>query len=355
MKAVEVRTGLSAHVIRIWERRYRAVNPVRSDNLRRLYNEEEVERLTLMGQLTNSGMAISQIANLTLEELRSHKARYRPVSPMAPAGDATPGFSQNPEAVRTSDRVVMENSIDAALQAIRRYDIAELEKIFDRGMLAVGSSGLLHKLLIPLLHAVGDAWETGDLTAAQEHGATVVMKDYLAKNFRSMQLSDTAPRLLVTTPAGQLHEMGAYIAASLARNAGWNVTYLGPSLPAEEIASAVFANQFRAVALSIIYPADDPELPRQITRLRQLLPVGMPIIIGGAAAAAYQETIDQIGATTLHDMADLFRILVEVRNPGTTPQPKPEALPTRMLNNGSHNGSEGAPLKTTKRPKGQVV
>ena len=137
--------------------------------------------------------------------------------------------------------------------------------------------------------------------------------------------------------------------------AGWNVTYLGPSLPAEEIASAVFANQFRAVALSIIYPADDPELPRQITRLRQLLPVGMPIIIGGAAAAAYQETIDQIGATTLHDMADLFRILVEVRNPGTTPQPKPEALPTRMLNNGSHNGSEGAPLKSTKRPKGQVV
>jgi methylmalonyl-CoA mutase cobalamin-binding subunit len=110
-----------------------------------------------------------------------------------------------------------------------------------------------------------------------------------------------------------MHEMGAAIAAGLARKAGWQVTYLGPSLPAEEIVGAVMANQFRAVALSIIYPEDDPDLPAQLIRLRQLLPDQIPIIAGGRAVASYREALDGIGALILTEMSDFTRLLEEIR------------------------------------------
>ena len=308
MKAVELRTGLSAHLIRIWERRYNAVTPERSGNQRRLYSEEEVERLTLLGRLTQSGLAISKIAGLSVEELRGMQTRASAAAAPPPA-DALPA--------RASTVVVAPAElIESALAAIRRYDMGALEKVLDRGMVGLGYSGLLEKLLIPLLRAIGDAWEKGDLTAAHEHGATSAFKDYLARNLRAMGPSETSPRLLVTTPAGQLHEMGAAIAASLARKSGWQVTYLGPSLPAEEIVSAVMANQFRAVALSIIYPEDDPELPAQLLRLRKLLPDELPIIAGGRAVQSYRAALDRIGALVLTEMSDFTRILEEIRSAG---------------------------------------
>lgn len=331
MKAVELRTGLSAHLIRIWERRYGAVTPVRSTSLRRLYTDEEMERLQLLGRLTQSGLAISQIARLPLEELRSLQTGHQPVIDTAlPAGlsaQATP-------------------MLDEALAAIRNYDTPGLEQILDQGMIIFGYSGLLQKLLIPLLRSIGDAWENGDLTAAQEHAATAAMKDYLACNLRGMSPPVTAPRLLVTTPAGQHHEMGAAIAAGLARKAGWNVSYLGPSLPAEEIAGATLVNSFRAVALSIIYPADDPDLPAQLLRLRNFLPDDLPILVGGRAASGYRAVLQTIGAIMVDDMGDFIRTLDQIRNTPMLPVGPPgesSALAARVSGLPSKSRSASVP------------
>ena len=234
------------------------------------------------------------------------------------------GTAGVPTTLRSSTVAVSpEELVRAGLGAIRRYDMLELEKILDRGMVGLGYSGLLEKLLIPLLRAIGDAWEKGDLTAAHEHGATAAFKDYLARNLRAMAPSESSPRLLVTTPAGQLHEMGAAIAAGLARKSGWQVTYLGPSLPAEEIVSAAIANNFRAVALSIIYPDDDPDLPAQLLRLRHLLPAEIPIIAGGRAVASYRPALDRIGAIILTEMSDFARILEDIRAGGASKLPVP--------------------------------
>jgi MerR family transcriptional regulator, light-induced transcriptional regulator len=302
MKAVEVRTGLNAHLIRVWERRYGAVTPHRSETRRRLYTEAEVERLNLLGRLTRSGLTISQIANLPVAQLQAMEGRLAAESPPKPEAsypNADPGL--------------LDDLKHQALAAIRHYDNGKLEQVLDHGMVALGYSGLLYKMLIPLLRSIGDAWEAGEITAAQEHGATAALKDYLARNVRSMSAPGTAPRLLVTTPTGQLHEMGAAIAASLAHKAGWNVTYLGPSLPAEEIAGAATFNRVRAVALSIIYPADDPGLPYQLRRLRRLLPDHMPLLVGGQAAASYHETLREIQAIVVNDMADFTQHLDQAR------------------------------------------
>jgi len=307
MKAVELRTGLSAHLIRVWERRYAAVSPARSATRRRLYTEAEIERLDLLRRLSQSGLAISQIAGLSTESLRT-------LSPGAGAVRGDGALPSNPASLAGHGFPGPEDLIAEALVAVKQYDIAGLEHLLDQGMLSLGYAGLLEKVLIPLLHGIGAQWEAGNLTASQEHGATAAMKDYLARNLRAMQSSASAPRLMVTTPAGQIHEMGAAIAAGLARKAGWNVIYLGPSLPAEEIASAAIFNRASAVALSIIYPADDPELPHQLRRLRHLLPREIPLIAGGQALEGYRATLEDIGAIILTNMTDFSRTLERVRS-----------------------------------------
>jgi hypothetical protein len=84
--------------------------------------------------------------------------------------------------------------------------------------------------------------------------------------------TDQAPILVVATPGGQVHELGALLVGTTAANLGWQVTYLGASLPAAEIAGAARQKGARAVALSLVYPEDDPQLASELAPLRESLP-----------------------------------------------------------------------------------
>ena len=92
--------------------------------------------------------------------------------------------------------------------------------------------------------------------------------------------------------------------------------YLGPMLPADEIAFAADLTRARAVALSIAYPADDTRLPAQLLRLRAQLQPGVPIFAGGAAASGYKRALEQIGAVLPDTLADFDRDLEALRRAG---------------------------------------
>ncbi len=104
----------------------------------------------------------------------------------------------------------------------------------------------------------------------------------------------TRPRLVATTAASD----------------GWRVTYLGPSLPAEEIAGAAHQSHARAVALSLVYPDDDPFLRGELVKLRRGLGDGV-VLVGGRAADAYRDVLGEIGAVWLEHLSD-FRKQLEV-------------------------------------------
>lgn len=318
LKAVTLRTGLSPHLLRMWERRYGAVQPSRSQSQRRLYTAEEVERLALLARLTRSGLSIGRIARLSADELRAMVEKLD-----------QPMVLSSPSGVGTGELILR------ALAEVKTYNAAGLEMILDESMIAFGHSGMLERLLVPLLRHIGEGWQAGDISAAQEHAATATIKDYLARTLRPLHTPDSAPRLLVATPAGQMHELGAAIAAGLARKSGWNVTYLGPSLPAEEIAGAVLMNSIRAVALSIVYPADDPALPDQLIRLRSLMPDDVPLIVGGQAAPAYAAVLEQVAALRVEDLDTFTRVLGEVRS-GKYQTPARKARSPRTIRDRTH-------------------
>ena len=293
MKAVALRTGLTSHTVRVWERRYQAVQPERSGTRRRLYREEEVARLQMLAALTAAGHSIGNIARLPDGQLRGMLPGKKSVTAPAQAG---------PESV-----------VEALMKTVQEWDIAEMERLLDIALVRWGQTGLLERVLVPMIGQVGEAWSAGLLTVAQEHAASAAVRDYLARLPGALSTPETAPRIIIATPAGQLHELGAAIAAAQARTAGWNVCYLGNSLPAEEIAGAAAARGALAVGLSIVYPGEDPALPGELLRLHRLLPKGVALLAGGRSAGAYAESLDQAGARRITGMENFTAILNDLR------------------------------------------
>ncbi|MGJ8642560.1 MAG: MerR family transcriptional regulator [Luteolibacter sp.] len=296
MKLVSLRTGLSPHVLRVWERRYEAVTPQRSNSNQRIYREEEVNRLEMLARLTKAGHGIGQIAGLPIEELELMDG-------------ALP--RENNEVEDTADSA--EELLDEAWKCVATLDPAGLRLILDKAAVLLGISGLLTQLLVPLIGRVGMGWESGNLSIAEEHAASAVIREALLLASRPFADSSGAPLLLVTTPSGQLHELGADLVSALARQLGWDVTYLGPSLPAIEIARAVERTKPTALALSIVYPGDDPLLSDELRRLKRLLPPELPILIGGGAASSYATAIQEIGARSPADLDVLKTELANIR------------------------------------------
>ena len=166
-----------------------------------------------------------------------------------------------------------------------------------------------------MAHKIGELWRAGEITAAHEHFATAAIKVFVGQLTKTYLTSIDAPNIIVATPAGQLHELGAVIVASAASHLGWQTTYLGPSLPAAEIAGAAAQNKSKVIALSIVYPCDDPALPDELKQLGKLAPDSAQILVGGRAASGYQDTLDDIGAQLVECPDKLETLLSDLRDP----------------------------------------
>lgn len=305
------RTGLKPDLIRAWERRYGAVEPGRTQTRRRFYSDADIERLLLLRRAVATGRGISQVANLSnedLEALISEEPAARSSYPV------TPGPAVLPPAGTDS----AEPYLTLCLSAAQRLDIRDLEQQLDRASVALSRHNLLEKLLVPLMQRIGDLWQRGELRPIHEHMASAVVRSFLGSMRAAYHSTANSPQLIVTTPARQFHELGALIAAATAASEGWQVTYLGADLPAEEIAAAAVQKGAKAVALSIVYPPDDGLLADEIRRLRRLLPRTTELIVGGRAAASYAAALDEAGARRVESLKELREELDLLR---TTPLP----------------------------------
>ncbi|HEY9174658.1 MAG TPA: transcriptional regulator, partial [Verrucomicrobiae bacterium] len=101
--------------------------------------------------------------------------------------------------------------------------------------------------------------------------------------------------------------------SALSSNLGWQVTYLGASLPAAEIAGAARQKKARAVALSLVYPTDDPDLPGELQTLRELLPSDVSLLAGGRGMSAYRSLLESLGAVLVEDLAKVITTLDQLR------------------------------------------
>lgn len=298
---------MSSHLIRMWEKRYGALSPDRTETNRRLYSDENVERLSLLFSCTQVGHRIGNIASLPTETLRK-LARESADIQEAAAKENTPELPNIEQGLPAAIR--------PAFQAIDAMDVDLLRNALDEASVELGYQGMLTKVVVPLMQHIGRLWCEGQLTAAYEHFASAALRTYLLGHVQSYSASRNAPVLITVTPSGQLHEFGAVVTAAAANSAGWHVIHLGPSLPAAEIAGAAIRSEANMVALSIVHPPDDPDLPAQLRMLRRLLPSRVGIVVGGHSVEGYRGPLKEIQAQTVTDIDEFYKTLNASRRHG---------------------------------------
>jgi DNA-binding transcriptional MerR regulator/methylmalonyl-CoA mutase cobalamin-binding subunit len=303
MKAAARRTGLTPHVIRIWERRYDAVRPERTGTNRRRYSEHDIQRLVLLKGAVDAGHGIGNVARLSNEKL-------------AELGGAMHSVSRPSIRLDAAAEAGAAELLQQAMEAVRALDSQRLESVLNRGLVMLSRPVLLEKLILPLLRGIGDLWQEGELRVAHEHLTSGVIRTFLGVLLQSSRRSSSRSSIIFATPSGQLHELGALAAAVTAASGGWRVTWLGPNIPAEEMAAAAAHSGARAVCLSVLYPPDDPGLVAEFERLREFLTPSARIIVGGSAASAYESVLKSIGALVLPDIGSIRREIALLAGPG---------------------------------------
>lgn len=296
---VSSRTGIPQDLLRAWEKRYRAVVPGRGPTGRRLYSDADIEKLRLLKRVVAAGRRISDVAPLSLDDLRSLTAedRAEAVSPMRPVG-GTDG----------------RQHLDEALDALENLDKDRLRGALADAAVSLSGPKLRQEVLVPLLYAVGERWREGTLRVVHEHLASAIVRSFVAGLGSSGTASPSAPRMVVTTPSGQRHELGALIAASVAEEFGWDVVYLGPDLPAEEIAAAVRHYQPKAVALSVIYKNGDLQVQEEFRKLNNYIDSSVPIIVGGRAVSQLKPFFDELGVRCVDNLSEFQDELAALTN-----------------------------------------
>jgi DNA-binding transcriptional MerR regulator/methylmalonyl-CoA mutase cobalamin-binding subunit len=290
-------TGLSTHVIRVWEKRYQAVVPKRTDTNRRVFCRRDIERLKMLKTAVRVGNSISQIAGLSSEELMQLvKLDVSDASKVSAA--------REPGSLDTT------YFYDRSLSAVLNFDAKALESVLDRAAVHLSKLELIKAVIEPLCQKIGELWEHGELKVINEHMTTTVIRSFLWNLLRSAEVSETSPKIVIATPAGHQHELGALALALIACETNWQSLYFGPSLPAEEIAAAVTYADARAVALSITYHEDSHQLNLEIKKLRRYLGDGITIFIGGQGAWPLADFFDAPEIQILKDV-DSFRIAID--------------------------------------------
>lgn len=294
------RSGLTKDLLRAWERRYGVVSPGRTETGRRLYSDEDVERLTLLSRATAAGRPISLVAHTPTKELEAL------VEEDAALGSAP--ASLRPLTVPGSG----DPHVKACLDAIQRTDQMALRRVLRRAVIALSPIAFVESVIAPLMQRVGELWWEKHLNPGQERLASNAAREVLGDVIAAFQdTAERAPRLLAATPSRQRHELGAMLATAAASAVGWRATYLGADIPVEDIAKATQRTAADALALSIVFPEDDPGLPDDMRRLRALLP-DIPIIVGGRASNFYGGVLEEIGATTVQDLAGFREMMAHL-------------------------------------------
>ena len=244
------RTGVAAELLRAWERRYGLLAPTRTAAGYRLYSAADVQRVRRMRELLAGGLSAAQAAQEAMGE-------QPPVGAVAPATAST--------ALRT---------------ALERLDDAGAHAALDRLLADYSAPSVLNDVVLPLLHEFGTGWERGEISVAQEHFASNLLRGRLLGLARGWDRG-SGPRAVLACPPGERHDLGLVIFGLALRDHGWRITFLGADTPVETLVDTVRRLGPEALVLAL---ADSARLEGVAETVAGLAGVETAIWLGGAGA-----------------------------------------------------------------------
>jgi MerR family transcriptional regulator, light-induced transcriptional regulator len=254
--ALSRRTGVAPDTLRKWEQRYGILRPKRTGGGQRRYSELDVARVEWLRARLAEGYRIGEAAALL--------------------GGTSGEISTDPTELR-----------EAMLAAIREADQARLGNLLDQAFALHPVERALDEIVHPVLVAVGEGWERGELSVADEHLATGTMRAHLERLLADARGGVRGVAVLACAP-GELHELGLLMLGVLLRADGWQVAYLGADTPTADAVELVERLSAQVLAVSMA-------MPERVEGLRGLeVPRGVRLVVGGSAASP--EVAAELGA-----------------------------------------------------------
>jgi len=284
--AVTKLTGLSIDVVRVWERRYGAVRPARSDGGTRLYSDADVLRLKRLRQAVEKGFGIGQAAKFSETELDELIGETR----------------QSPEATDPFGALRLR-----FINAIQIMDVVAAEQELARAATLFSTRELVKNIVAPTVKEAGERCARGEFGAAHEHLASALLRNLVSSLLRLYPASASADAIVLATPALDRHEFGLLLAALLAAMHGWRVVYLGADLPAPEIARAVRLTNARVLVLNV--SVANSRIGDELTAISRVLPISTPVWIGGEEATTHKEIIERANWVLVRNLEELDDLL----------------------------------------------
>ncbi len=245
VKALAAYTGINPHTIRIWERRYGAISPKRAANGRRVYSQEDADRLCLLGELTTRGHAISAVAQLPMRELEVliSGTRGRPQNDVSLVD---PGLAE-------ARAKVSSMLLDRMIMALEGFQLRDLSAQLASARLHGSVTDFIYQIVLPLIGTIGALVNEEKLSIAHEHALSAILKTHIYQAIYNMgairpRVADdtgvSTPSIIIATQEGDHHEFGILLASLLAESRGLNTHFFGCNMPARSLAGA--ANALRS-------------------------------------------------------------------------------------------------------------
>lgn len=214
---VEALTGIKAHTLRIWERRYDFLTPERTPTNIRYYSDEQLKKLLNFGILVKNGYRVSKLGKMTDEEI------YNEVSSVL----ADPSSEMNDELKGLTLSMLEMNEED-------------FDNIFERQVIRKGFLRTITEVIYPFLQYVGVLWTTNKAMVAQEHYISNLIRQKLISAIERLSLpSKDAPAIVFFLLEGEEHEIGLLLASFMAKSMGWRIYYLGQGVPLVNIKKVI--------------------------------------------------------------------------------------------------------------------
>jgi DNA-binding transcriptional MerR regulator len=251
------RTGVTPELLRAWERRYGLLKPARSPGGFRLYTAADEARVGRMKAYLSQGVAAAEAARLAARVV------------------ADEGRGGSMEALRTD----LARALDA-------FDEARGHRTLDAALDLFSVDGVISDLLIPYLDDLGERWARGEVTVAQEHFASNLIRARMLALGRSWD-AGYGPRALLACPEGELHDLGLVLFGVALGRRGWRITFLGANTPLATVISV--ARDLRPDAI-VVSATDVDHLSGSEPHLAALAR-GYRLILAGRAAHAIARAV----------------------------------------------------------------
>jgi MerR family transcriptional regulator, light-induced transcriptional regulator len=252
--ALSRRSGVSPELLRAWERRYGLLKPTRSAGGLRLYSAADLERVRAMQQHLAEGLAAAEAAALAAEA--------------EPRADQAVAFSP----------AAAQRDLDGSLSG---FDEARAHAVLDELLATATLDSILSDVLIPFLRELGERWERGEITVAQEHFASSMLRGRLLGLARGWDRG-IGPRVLLSCAPGERHDLGLIAFGLALRARGFRILYLGADTPIESVAQTARAARPDVIVVSAV----SAELFKEIAGELRELAAKYSVYLGGAGATA---------------------------------------------------------------------